>query len=127
MGDLTMRGTDIIFSAKKSLKDFITFEGTYLYKLTNQYYPNWENGEDWVINLTDILAEGEKFNVTLSVCDNDTTYEEKHEITSIHITLDDNLFFWDEDNEEHHYEELKTDDLATIANLLETKVIVKTR
>lgn len=112
-----MRGTEILERTREELKNFIVYEGKYIYNLTHELCPNWENGEDWAVEFNPSLV------VTLSVFDDwDTTIDEKFVLNSIHISLDDNLFFWDADNEEHHYGELKIDELADIANILEEKV-----
>lgn len=117
-----MTANDIINKARENITDFIAYEGIKVYCLINGQYPNFVEDEEYVILFSDLLKPKELFKVGVKVWDDwDTTVPETITLWSIHITLDDCVYLWDSENEEHDLGEISTDDLAEIAELLETK------
>lgn len=119
-----MKGTDILENAREQLKGFIAYEVRNIWCATKTHLPNWGEDEEYRIPFSEIVGENTLVKATLDVFDDaDTSTPQLFTLDDIRVALDNNLFFGDEDGEEHHYGELKVDELANIANMLEEKYL----
>ena len=116
-----MKGTDIINDARKKLVDFIAFEVRNIYLLLNGQEPNFEEDEEYVLDIEGLTIKVEVYNSYLDV--EDTTIEDRT-ITEVHVSLDGNVFLVGyEDDTEIEWKEISTDELAGLANVLENRYL----
>lgn len=116
-----MRGTDIINVAREQLKSFIAFEVRNIYLLLNGQEPNFEEEEEYVLDIEGLTIKVEVDNSYLDVED---TIMENRSITEIHLTLDGNVFLIAyEDDTEIEWKDLSTDEIAGLANVLEKQYL----
>lgn len=116
-----MKGTDIINDARKKLVDFIAFEVRNIYLLLNGQEPNFEEGEEYVLDIEGLTIKVEVDNSYLDVED---TIMENRTITEVHVSLDGNVFLVPyEDDTEIEWKEISTDELVGLANVLENQYL----
>ena len=116
-----MKGTDIINVAREQLKSFIAFEVRNIYLLLNGQEPNFEEDEEYVLDIEGLTIKVEVDNSYLDVED---TIMENRSITEIHLTLDGNVFLIAyEDDTEIEWKDLFTDEIAGLANVLEKQYL----
>ena len=100
-----MKGTDIINDARKKLVDFIAFEVRNIYLLLNGQEPNFEEDEEYVLDVEDTIMENRT-------------------ITEVRVSLDGNVFLVAyEDDTEIEWKDISTDELAGLANILENQYL----
>ena len=116
-----MKGTDIINDARKKLVDFIAFEVRNIYLLLNGQEPNFEEDEEYVLDIEGLTIKVEVYNSYLDV--EDTTIEDRT-ITEVHVSLDGNVFLVGyEDDTEIEWKDISTDELVGLANVLENQYL----
>ena len=116
-----MKGTDIINDARKKLVDFIAFEVRNIYLLLNGQEPNFEEGEEYVLDIEGLTIKVEVDNSYLDVED---TIMENRTITEVRVSLDDNIFLVAyEDDTEIEWKDISTDELVGLANVLENQYL----
>lgn len=117
-----MKSTDIIANAKRRLKDFIAYEGKEVYLLLNNMtYPNFDNDEEYRISIKDIYDTSRFEIMEYRHLDSGEPYVVgNHYIWEIRITLDDNVLFFDSEDE-IEYDYPTVEELGRIADLLEKK------
>ena len=116
-----MKGTDIINVAREKLVDFIVFEVRNIYLLLNGQEPNFEEDEEYVLDIEGFTIKVEVANSYLDVED---TIMEDRTITEVHVSLDGNIFLVAyEDDTEIEWKEISTDELAGLANVLENRYL----
>ena len=116
-----MKGTDIINDARKKLVDFIAFEVRNIYLLLNGQEPNFEEDEEYVLDVEGLTI---KVEVDDSYLDVEETTTENRTITEVRVSLDGNVFLVAyEDDTEIEWKEISTDELAGLANVLENQYL----
>ena len=116
-----MKGTDIINDARKKLVDFIAFEVRSIYLLLNGQEPNFEEDEEYVLDIEGLTI---KVEVNDSYLDVEETTMENRTITEVRVSLDGNVFLVAyEDDTEIEWKEISTDELAGLANVLENRYL----
>ena len=117
-----MKGTDIINDARAKLKSFIEFEVRNVYLLLCGQEPNFEEGEEYVLDIEGLTISVEVDNSYLDV--EDRVFENRS-ITEIHLSLDGNLFLvpYGDDDTEIEWTDLSTDEVAALANVLENQYL----
>ena len=116
-----MKGTDIINDARKKLVDFIAFEVRNIYLLLNGQEPNFEEDEEYVLDIEGFTIKVEVDNSYLDVED---TIMENRTITEVRVSLDGNVFLVAyEDDTEIEWKEISTDELVGLANILENQYL----
>ena len=116
-----MKGTDIINVAREKLVSFIVFEVRNIYLLLNGQEPNFEEDEEYVLDIEGLAIKVEVDNSYLDV--EDTTIENRT-ITEVHISLDGNVFLVGyEDDTEIEWKDISTDELVGLANVLENQYL----
>lgn len=116
-----MKGTDIINDARKKLVDFIVFEVRNIYLLLNGQEPNFEEDEEYVVDIEGLTIKVEVDNSYLDVED---TIMENRTITEVRVSLDGNIFLVAyEDDTEIEWKEISTDELVGLANVLENQYL----
>ena len=116
-----MKGTDIINDARKKLVDFIVFEVRNIYLLLNGQEPNFEEDEEYVLDIEGLTIKVETDNSYLDVED---TIMENRTITEVRVSLDGNVFLVPyEDDTEIEWKEISTDELVGLANVLENQYL----
>ena len=116
-----MKGTDIINDARKKLVDFIVFEVRNIYFLLNGQEPNFEEGEEYVLDIEGLTIKVEVDNSYLDVED---TIMENRTITEVRVSLDGNVFLVAyEDDTEIEWKDISTDELVGLANVLENQYL----
>ena len=116
-----MKGTDIINDARKKLVDFIAFEVRNIYLLLNGQEPNFEEDEEYVLNIEGLTI---KVEVDDSYLDVEETTMENRTITEVRVSLDGNVFLVAyEDDTEIEWKEISTDELVGLANVLENRYL----
>ena len=116
-----MKGTDIINDAREKLVDFIAFEVRNIYLLLNGQEPNFEEDEEYVLDIEGLTIKVEVDNSYLDVED---TIMENRTITEVHVSLDGNVFLVPyEDDTEIEWKDISTDELVGLANVLENKYL----
>ena len=116
-----MKGTDIINDARKKLVDFIVFEVRNIYLLLNGQEPNFEEDEEYVLDVEGLTIKVEVDNSYLDVED---TIMENRTITEVRVSLDGNVFLVAyEDDTEIEWKDISTDELVGLANVLENKYL----
>lgn len=113
-------------SAKKQLNDFRqTIKEQICNLLTDKFkelndglLPNWEEDEDIYIE-ADEIGKHLKINVEVGNTYDEFTYYEEWVIYGYVVTLDYNLYFQCEDDNEIEWTGVCTDDLVGILNMLE--------
>ena len=116
-----MKGTDIINDARKKLVDFIAFEVRNIYLLLNGQEPNFEEDEEYVLDIEGLTIKVEVNNSYLDVED---TIMENRTITEVRVSLDGNIFLVAyEDDTEIEWKEISTDELVGLANVLENRYL----
>lgn len=117
-----MKGTDIINDAREKLKSFIAFEVRNVYLLLNGQEPNFEEDEEYVLDVEGLSVKVEVDNSYLDV---EETIMENRTITEIHLSLDGNLFLvpYGDDDTEIEWTDLSTDEVAALANVLENQYL----
>ena len=116
-----MKGTDIINVARKKLVDFIAFEVRNIYLLLNGQEPNFEEDEEYVLDIEGFTIKVEVDNSYLDVED---TIMENRTITEVRVSLDGNVFLVAyEDDTEIEWKEISTDELVGLANILENQYL----
>lgn len=117
-----MKGTDIINVAREKLKSFIVFEVRNIYLLLNGQEPNFEEDEEYVLDVEGLTIKVEVDNSYLDV---EETIMENRTITEIHLSLDGNLFLvpYGDDDTEIEWTDLSTDEVAALANVLENQYL----
>lgn len=116
-----MKGTDIINDAREKLVNFIVFEVRNIYLLLNGQEPNFEEDEEYVLDIEGLTIKVEVDNSYLDV--EDTTIENRT-ITEVHISLDGNVFLVGyEDDTEIEWKDISTDELVGLANVLENQYL----
>ena len=115
-----MKGTDIINDARKKLVDFIGFEVRNIYLLLNGQEPNFEEDEEYVLDIEGLTI---KVEVDKSYKVEDTIMENRT-ITEVRVSLDGNVFLVAyEDDTEIEWKDISTDELAGLANILENQYL----
>ena len=116
-----MKGTDIINDARKKLVDFIAFEVRNIYLLLNGQEPNFEEDEEYVLDVEGLTI---KVEVDDSYLDVEETTMENRTITEVRVSLDGNVFLVAyEDDTEIEWKDISTDELAVLANILENQYL----
>ena len=116
-----MKGTDIINVAREKLVSFIAFEVRNIYLLLNGQEPNFEEDEEYVLDIEGLTIKVEVYNSYLDVED---TIMENRTITEIHVSLDGNIFLVAyEDDTEIEWKDISTDELAGLSNILENQYL----
>ena len=116
-----MKGTDIINDARKKLVDFIVFEVRNIYLLLNGQEPNFEEDEEYVVDIEGLTIKVETDNSYLDV---EETTMENRTITEVRVSLDGNVFLVGYgDDTEIEWKEISTDELAGLANVLENRYL----
>ena len=116
-----MKGTDIINDAREKLVDFIAFEVRNIYLLLNGQEPNFEEDEEYVLDIEGLTIKVEVDNSYLDVED---TIMENRTITEVHVSLDGNVFLVPyEDDTEIEWRDVSTDELVGLANVLENQYV----
>ena len=116
-----MKGTDIINDARKKLVDFIAFGVRSIYLLLNGQEPNFEEDEEYVLDVEGLTI---KVEVDDSYLDVEETTMENRTITEVRVSLDGNVFLVAyEDDTEIEWKEISTDELAGLANVLENRYL----
>ena len=116
-----MKGTDIINDARKKLVDFIAFEVRNIYLLLNGQEPNFEEDEEYALDIEGLTI---KVEVDDSYLDVEETITENRTITEVRVSLDGNVFLVAyEDDTEIEWKEISTDELAGLANVLENRYL----
>ena len=116
-----MKGTDIINVARAKLASFIVFEVRNIYLLLNGQEPNFEEDEEYVLDVEGLTIKVEVDNSYLDV---EETIMENRTITEIHVSLDGNIFLVAyEDDTEIEWKDISTDELVGLANVLENQYL----
>ena len=116
-----MKGTDIINDARKKLVDFIIFEVHNIYLLLNGQEPNFEEDEEYVLDIEGLTIKVEVDNSYLDVED---TIMENRTITEVRVSLDGNIFLVAYgDDTEIEWKDISTDELVGLANVLENQYL----
>lgn len=116
-----MKGTDIINDARKKLVDFIVFEVRNIYLLLNGQEPNFEEDEEYVVDIEGLTIKVETDNSYLDV---EETTMENRTITEVRVSLDGNVFLVGYgDDSEIEWKDISTDELAGLANILENQYL----
>ena len=116
-----MKGTDIINDARKKLVDFIVFEVHNIYLLLNGQEPNFEEDEEYVVDIEGLTIKVETDN---SYLDAEETTMENRTITEVRVSLDGNVFLVGYgDDTEIEWKDISTDELAGLANILENQYL----
>ena len=116
-----MKGTDIINDARKKLVDFIAFEVRSIYLLLNGQEPNFEEDEEYVVDIEGLTIKVETDNSYLDV---EETTMENRTITEVRVSLDGNVFLVGYgDDTEIEWKDISTDELAGLANVLENQYL----
>ena len=116
-----MKGTDIINVAREKLVDFIVFEVRNIYLLLNGQEPNFEEDEEYVLDIEGFTIKVEVANSYLDVED---TIMENRTITEVRVSLDGNIFLVAyEDDTEIEWKDISTDELVGLANVLENQYL----
>lgn len=116
-----MKGTDIINDARKKLVDFIIFEVRNIYFLLNGQEPNFEEDEEYVVDIEGLTIKVETDNSYLDV---EETTMENRTITEVRVSLDGNVFLVGYgDDTEIEWKEISTDELVGLANVLENQYL----
>lgn len=116
-----MKGTDIINDARKKLVDFIVFEVRNIYLLLNGQEPNFEEDEEYVVDIEGLTIKVETDNSYLDVED---TIMENRTITEVRVSLDGNVFLVGYgDDTEIEWKDISTDELVGLANVLENQYL----
>lgn len=116
-----MKGTDIINVARQKLASFIIFEVRNIYLLLNGQEPNFEEDEEYVLDVEGLTIKVEVDNSYLDV---EETIMENRTITEVHVSLDGNIFLVAyEDDTEINWEDISTDELVGLANVLENQYL----
>lgn len=116
-----MKGTDIINAVRESLVSFIAFEVSNIYFLLNDREPNFEEDEEYVIDVEGLTI---KVEVDNSYLDAEETTMENRTITEVHVSLVGNVFLVPyEDDTEINWQDISTDELAALANVLENQFL----
>lgn len=116
-----MKGTDIINVAREKLKSFIAFEVRNIYLLLNGQEPNFEEDEEYVLDVEGLTIKVEVDNSYLDV---EETTMENRTITEVHVSLDGNIFLVAyEDDTEIEWKDISTDELVGLANVLENQYL----
>ena len=116
-----MKGTDIINDARKKLVDFIVFEVHNIYLLLNGQEPNFEEDEEYVVDIEGLTIKVETDNSYLDV---EETTMENRTITEVRVSLDGNVFLVGYgDDTEIEWKDISTDELVGLANVLENKYL----
>ena len=112
-----MKGTDIINDAREKLVDFIAFEVRSIYLLLNGQEPNFEEDEEYVVDIEGLTI---KVEVDDSYLDVEETTMENRTITEVRVSLDGNVFLVGYgDDTEIEWKDISTDELVGLANVLE--------
>ena len=116
-----MKGTDIINDARKKLVDFIVFEVRSIYLLLNGQEPNFEEDEEYVVDIEGLAIKVETDNSYLDV---EETTMENRTITEVRVSLDGNVFLVGYgDDTEIEWKDISTDELVGLANVLENQYL----
>lgn len=116
-----MKGTDIINDARKKLVDFIVFEVRNIYLLLNGQEPNFEEDEEYVVDIEGLTIKVEMDDSYLDV---EETTMENRTITEVRVSLDGNVFLVGYgDDTEIEWKDISTDELAGLANVLENRYL----
>lgn len=116
-----MKGTDIINAAREKLKSFIAFEVRNIYLILNGEEPNFEEDEEYVLDVEGLTIKVEVDNSYLDV---EETIMENRTITEVHVSLDGNIFLVAyEDDTEIEWKDISTDELVGLANVLENQYL----
>lgn len=116
-----MKGTDIINDARKKLVDFIVFEVRNIYLLLNGQEPNFEEDEEYVVDIEGLTIKVETDNSYLDV---EETTMENRTITEVRVSLDGNVFLVGYgDDTEIEWKDISTDELVGLANVLENRYL----
>ena len=116
-----MKGTDIINDARKKLVDFIVFEVRNIYFLLNGQEPNFEEDEEYVVDIEGLTIKVETDNSYLDV---EETTMENRTITEVRVSLDGNVFLVGYgDDTEIEWKDISTDELVGLANVLENRYL----
>lgn len=116
-----MKGTDIINDARKKLVDFIVFEVRNIYLLLNGQEPNFEEDEEYVVDIEGLTIKVETDNSYLDV---EETTMENRTITEVRVSLDGNIFLVGYgDDTEIEWKDISTDELVGLANILENQYL----
>ena len=116
-----MKGTDIINDARKKLVDFIVFEVRSIYLLLNGQEPNFEEDEEYVVDIEGLTIKVETDNSYLDI---EETTMENRTITEVRVSLDGNVFLVGYgDDTEIEWKDISTDELVGLANVLENQYL----
>lgn len=116
-----MKGTDIINDAREKLVSFIIFEVRNIYLLLNGQEPNFEEDEEYVVDIEGLTIKVETDN---SYLDAEETTMENRTITEVRVSLDGNVFLVGYgDDTEIEWKDISTDELAGLANILENQYL----
>lgn len=118
-----MKASDMVFELKAQFKDEICKILINRYKeLHNGELPNWENDEDILLTENDIDEKDVNYLHIKEYNTYDDYYEvSRYAINRYIVTLDYNLYFEDENENEYEWIEIDIDDLAKILDYLNEK------
>jgi hypothetical protein len=114
MANIIQQLADFRTALKNEISSLL--ENIYINKYGQQ--PNWQEGEEIVIDNSDLPT----FRISVEVSDihssdNDTV--EKWAVNEYRVSLDENLFFrCGDNNDEFHYDDISTDELVEIYRCL---------
>lgn len=116
-----MRGTDIINDARAKLKSFIAFEVRNVYLLLNGQEPNFEEDEEYTLDIEGLTVSVEVDNSYLDV---EETTLENWSVDYISLSLDGSVHLeCSEHGGELELDDLSTDEVAALANVLENQYL----
>lgn len=118
-----MKATQMVFELKAQFKEKICNILVDRYKeLHNGELPNWENDEDIVLTENDIDDKDVNY-LYIEECNTYDDYYEvsRYAINRYFVTLDYNLYFEDENENEYDWSEIGIDDLAKLLDYLNEK------
>ena len=90
-------------------------------QLNDGLLPNFEDDEEVYVENTDVKLNF-KVGVTVTNTYDDSHYDEKLLITAYVVTLDGDLYFQCGEDNELQWDEISTDELVSLAILLESKL-----
>lgn len=118
-----MKAREMVFELKAQFKEKICNILVDRYKeLHNGELPNWENDEDIVLTENDIDDKDVNY-LYIEECNTYDDYYEvsRYAINRYFVTLDYNLYFEDENENEYDWSEIGIDDLAKLLDYLNEK------
>lgn len=114
------KASTIIGDARAKILSFIAFEVQNLYLLINREEPDFKNGDDYELEIDGISVSVEVDNSYLDV--EERVYENRS-LEKIYVTLDGFVSVEDISGEVIDSDDLSTDELAALSNVLENQYL----